>query len=171
MKIAILGYSGSGKSTTAKKLGDIYNIPVMHMDTVYWAENWQERNIPEAMEIVRRFMAENNSWIIDGNYKKMYQAERLENADMIIFMNFNRFVCFGRALKRYIKYKGKSRPDITQSCNEKFDFEFMKWILWQGRTKEKRADYTDMCKRYKNKTFVLRNQRQLDDFLKNAEKS
>ena len=44
MKIAILGYSGSGKSKTAKKLSTHYNIQVLHLDTVQFLSGWVERD-------------------------------------------------------------------------------------------------------------------------------
>lgn len=165
MKIAILGYSGSGKSTTARILGEKYNLPVLFLDTVQFMENWQERPVDESKRIVAQFMAANNGWVIDGNYKALLQKERLEQADKIIFFNFNRFTCFCRAFSRYMKYKGNTRPDMARGCNEKFDREFAKWILWEGRTAKRKKAYADMCKKYADKVTIIRNQKQLDKFL------
>ncbi|MBQ8603303.1 MAG: DNA topology modulation protein [Oscillospiraceae bacterium] len=165
MKIAIVGYSGSGKSTTAQKLGEKFNIPVLYLDSVHWMENWTERPHEESKTMVADFMAKNDSWVIDGNYKTLLQAERFEQADMILFFSFNRFTCLYRVVKRWLKYRGTSRPDIAQGCNEKIDFEFVRWVLWDGRTPRKRRGYENMCKKYSNKVVILKNQRQLDDFL------
>lgn len=166
MKIAILGYSGSGKSTTARILGEKFGIPVLHLDTVHFLENWQEREKDESRLIVERFMSENDSWVIDGNYKAFRQQQRLEQADRILFFNFNRFVCFLRIFSRWIKYRGKTRPDMAEGCNEKLDFRFAKWILYDGRTPAKQKSYNNMCKKYSNKVVILKNQRQLDSFFK-----
>jgi len=165
MKVVILGYSGSGKSTTARNIGRKHNIPVLHLDTVYWMENWQVRPEEECNTIVADFMAANHSWVIEGNYKALHQTERFQQADKILFFNFNRFTCFFRALGRYLKYRGKTRPDMASGCNEKFDIEFMKWILNDGRTKKKKKAYADMCRKYADKVVIIRNQRQLDEFL------
>ncbi len=165
MKIVILGYSGSGKSTTARNIGQKYDIPVLHLDTVYWQENWQVRPVEESKAIVADFMAENKSWVIEGNYKALYQEERFRQADKILFFNFNRFTCFSRALGRYMKYKGKTRPDMASGCNEKFDLEFMRWILKDGRTPQKKKAYTNMCEKYADKVVIISNQKQLDNFL------
>ena len=165
MKIAIIGYSGAGKSTTARKLGEKYNIPVLHLDTVYHMPGWQVRPTEDSQAIVAQFMAENDSWVIDGNYKAILQKERFEQADMILFFNFNRFTCFCRAFGRYLKYKGKSRPDMTQGCNEKFDLEFAKWILKDGRTPQKVQAYKNMCQKYGEKVVIISSQKQLDKFL------
>lgn len=167
MKIALLGYSGSGKSTTAAILSAEYGIPVLHLDTVQFMENWQERPAEQSKAIVADFMAANDSWVIDGNYKAFHQRQRLQQADMIIFFSFNRFTCFCRAFGRYLKYRGKTRPSMSAGCNEKFDLEFAKWILWDGRTPRRRKAYANMCEKYKDKVVIIRNQRQLDSFLNN----
>jgi len=107
MKIAIVGYSGSGKSTLAKFLAERYLLPCLHLDRVNFIENWQERDRRKAIEIITEFM-KSDSWVIDGNYSKLLFSERLEKADYIIFMNFNRLSCFIRTYKRFLKYRNKS---------------------------------------------------------------
>lgn len=161
MKIAIIGYSGSGKSTLAQKLGEKYNANVLHLDTVHWLPGWQERNVQEEKEIVKDFLDSNSSWVIDGNYGKVLHDRRMEEADKIIFMNFNRFACLYRAFKRYFRYKGKSRASMTEGCPEKIDLEFVMWILYKGRDKKHKQKYKRVLAQYSNKTLVIRNQREL----------
>jgi adenylate kinase family enzyme len=43
-RIIIIGSGGAGKSTLAKRLGEISNLPVLHLDKLYWQPNWQEPN-------------------------------------------------------------------------------------------------------------------------------
>lgn len=162
MKIAIMGYSGSGKSTLARELAEIYSADILHFDTVQFLPNWEVRNLDEKKKITEEFMDTHESWIIDGNYSKLFYERRIEEADWIILLLFNRFDCFRRAYKRYLKYKNTSRPDMTAGCNEKFDFEFMKWILWEGRKKSAKERYKKVISQYGNKTFVIKNQKQLD---------
>lgn len=135
MKIAVLGYSGAGKSTLAGILAKHYNIPVLYLDSVSWTYGWQERGKEEKEEIVREFM-KNENWVIDGNYKSLFRAERLEQADKIFILSFNRFFCLKSAFKRYFMYKGKTRPDMAKGCDEKIDLEFILWILFTGRTRK-----------------------------------
>ena len=165
VKIAIIGYSGAGKSTAARMLGEKLGIPVLHLDTVYHMPGWHVRPNEESIDIVSKFMTDNDSWVIDGNYKAIIQQRRFEQSDIIIFFDFDRFTCFCRAFGRYLKYRGKSRPDMAEGCNEKFDLEFMKWILKNGRTPQKKRAYADMCQKYADKVVIIRNQRQLDEFL------
>lgn len=166
MKIAILGYSGAGKSTLAARLGELYGLPVLHLDRVHFIPNWKERETSEKRRIVEDFMSDNDGWVIDGNYSGLFRAERLEQADMIVLLLFNSFNCLLRAVKRSRKFKGKTRPDMGDGCIEKLDLEFIRWILHGGRTKKKKANYKAICEKYSDKVTVLKNQRQLDEFLK-----
>ena len=70
MKIVVNGYSGSGKSTLAGRLGELYQIPVLHLDTVHWLPGWEEKAEEQERSEVRAFMDRNASWVIDGNYRK-----------------------------------------------------------------------------------------------------
>ena len=70
MKIVVNGYSGSGKSTLARRLGKLYQIPVLHLDTVHWLPGWEEKEEEQERSEVRAFMDRNASWVIDGDYRK-----------------------------------------------------------------------------------------------------
>lgn len=163
MKIEIMGYSGSGKSTLCRRLAQIYRLPCLHMDTVQFLPNWEVRADTQKEEIVCSFLDSNpEGWVIDGNYTKLYFTRRVEEADIIIQLLFGRIPCLFRCLKRYLTYRGKSRPDMADGCNEKLDWEFVKWILWEGRSQTVKARYRAIQKQYPDKVIVIRNQRQLN---------
>lgn len=170
MKIVIRGYSGSGKSTLARKLGERYQIPVLHLDRVHWTQNWTERDEAEKRQIVGDFLDQNDSWVIDGNYSSLYQERRLEEADTILLLLFDRFTCLHRVLRRYHRYRGKTRPDMGEGCEEKVDAEFLRWVLWEGRRRKIRQNYARITARYPEKTVILRNQRALDAWMRGLDK-
>ncbi|MDU7966860.1 MAG: DNA topology modulation protein FlaR, partial [Paeniclostridium sordellii] len=147
MKIAIIGYSGSGKSTLAKQLSTYYKIPVLFLDKVKFLPNWVDHGLDESRLMVQDFM-KNDSWVIDGNYRDFLQRQRLEEATKIIFLDFPRYSCLYRAFKRYCKYKNKTREDMANGCFEKMDFEFVNWILREGRTKEIKSHYDEIKKEF-----------------------
>lgn len=165
-KTAIIGYSGSGKSTLAKYLGKKYQIPVLHLDQVHWLPGWRERERLESAEIVGRFLDENESWIIDGNYSAMEYERRMAEADQIIFLKFNRFACLSRAFRRYFCNRGRTRKSMTEGCPEKMDLEFIWWILHEGRTGRQKKKYRTVQEKYGKKLTVIRNQRELDFMIK-----
>lgn len=169
MKIAILGYSGSGKSFLSDALGEFYGYPVLHLDCIQFQPNWVERDLMEARAIVVRFLDKHEHWIIDGNYIKFDQKRRLEEATDIIFMNFPRRVCFGQALKRYWKHRNQTRHDMADGCIEKFDWEFVKWILWEGRRRGTRRHYQEILHLYPNKTRMFRTRAQVHAYLQDLQ--
>ncbi len=164
MKIAVMGYSGAGKSTLARTLGERYGVPVLHFDRVHWAPGWTERDRGEAHRLAHEFM-KNQSWIIDGNYTKFEYERRLNEADKIVLLLFPRLVCFARAWKRFFLYRGKTRSDMGEGCPEKMDLEFMRWILWKGRTRQKRGEFRQVLEKYPQKVVVLRRQKDINRYL------
>lgn len=134
-KIVIIGYSGSGKSTLANALKEHYHIPVLHLDRVHFNSDWTERDKEVSKTILNKFMDDNTSYVIEGNYFS-WGVRRFKEADLVIELDYNRFFCFKEALKRYLKNRGK--VSYSNGCVEKFDLEFAKWILYKGRTKKKK---------------------------------
>ena len=168
MKIAILGYSGAGKSTLARTLAEHYEVPVLHLDAVHHLPGWQERERAEEIKIVGDFLDENNErgWVIDGTYKKVLLDRRLDEADLVILMLFGRLTCFFRAYSRYRKYKDKIRPDSAEGCEEKFDKTFIKWLLFEGRTKRRREIFDEIKTSRKDKVRIVKTQRATDKLVK-----
>ena len=171
MKIAIIGYSGAGKSTLAEKLSNYYSIPKLHMDTLQFQPGWQDSDREWMLNEMKTFLANNENWVIDGNYSWCCYEERMEQADHIIFLNFSAWNCLLRAFKRYLKYRGKVRESMAAGCPEQFNWEFIRWILWDGRTKNAKERYQKLCQEYSHKVTILRNQRELDQFLDKKRKS
>lgn len=166
MKIAILGYSGSGKSTLAKHISTHYGIPLLYLDTVQFEANWVTRDKQEALSIVTAFMR-NEEWVIDGNYTYFLQDQRLQQADLIIYLNFSRWNCLLRAYRRYRDNKNTFRESMAKGCKEKMDLAFVWWILYEGRTKKKKRHYDAILRKYSEKSIVLKNQKDLDQFMAN----
>lgn len=164
MKIAIIGYSGSGKSTLARKLGEIYHAEVLHLDQVQFLPRWEERPLEEKAQIVSSFLDSHDTWVIDGNYSKLSYDRRMQEADQIILLLFGRLTCLRQVYRRYRRYRNTTRPDVTTGCEEKLDWEFVKWILWEGRSKRARARYQGILTTYPQKTVLIKNPRQLNTF-------
>lgn len=163
MKIMIIGHSGCGKSTLASYISKRKRIPLLHLDQVYFNTGWQPREREEALAIVKQQL-ESENWIIEGNYQSLYQKERLEQADQIVFLDFPRLSCLKRVIQRYNRYRGKTRPDMADGCIEKLDMDFIWWILYKGRDKKKRQAFNRIERNYKDKLRIIRNQKELDMF-------
>ena len=162
-RILIIGCGGAGKSTLARQLGEKLEIPVVHLDKLYWHPGWVESS---KEEIDAKIMAEMEKpcWIIDGNYNRTIPM-RLKYCDTVIYLDFSRMACVLGVLKRVITTYGKVRPDMGEGCPERFDWEFMKWI-W-GFNKKNREKYYRMLNEAEGvETVVLKNRRMVKRFLK-----
>ena len=165
MRIAVIGHSGSGKSTLARALGERLSLPVLHLDSLHFLPGWVERPREEERRLVGEFLDANDGWVIDGTYSKLHFERRLESADLILLLDFNRFACYFRAWRRFRRYKGRTRLDMAEGCTEKFDLAFQKWILWEGRSRKARDRFRKIRRDYAGKCTVLRTQRDIDTFL------
>ena len=165
MKIAIIGYAGCGKSTLAQALSEKHGLPVLYIDTVHHLPGWNVRDRAETSRIIGEFLDNHaeSGWVIDSTYRRHHFTRRMEEADQILLLRFGRLSSLFRAWKRYLRYKGKSRPSMTVGCEEKFDWQFIRWILWEGRISHDPV-FDEVQRIHGDKVVVIRNQRQLDAY-------
>lgn len=135
-RILLIGSGGAGKSTLSKKLGELWMLPVVHLDKLFWQPGWQPLPRPEFIEKVKIELSK-PEWIIDGNYDSSINL-RAEHADLIIFLDYSNVLCVYRACKRAWINRGTTRSDMGEGCPEKIDWEFVRWI-WRFR-KDARPD-------------------------------
>ena len=125
-RILVIGSGGAGKSTFAMELGEILELPVIHLDQAYWKPGWEKPSKDEWAKTVRDLVAK-PEWIMDGNFGGTL-PQRIKRADAIILLDISRWVCLWRVGRRILKYRGRHRPDMPPGCHERFDMEFIRWI-------------------------------------------
>ena len=111
-KIAVIGCGGSGKSTLARKLGRLLSIPVHHLDKIFWKPNWTPMQHAEFLQAQEVIFA-TDTWILDGNYGGTMKP-RFREADTIIFLDLPTLSCLWGAIRRYLKYRNGTRPDLQR---------------------------------------------------------
>ena len=163
----IIGSSGAGKSTLSTKLSQKWDIPLVHLDALYWKPGWTPATKEEFREKIIEELIK-DEWIIDGNYNSSLSL-RAQYADLIIFLDFPRLFCMYRVLTRAWKYRGKTRPDMGPGCNEKMDMEFAHRV-WRF-PKDVRPGLLAVLRETKNVDIcILRNPKEVEAFLKRAPK-
>lgn len=126
-RLLVIGPCGAGKSTLSTALGKKLDLPVFHMDQLNWRPGWIESSKDE----IRARLADivvTDRWLIDGNYGGTL-AVRLKHADTIIYLDYPIRLCILRLLRRIWKYRGQSRPDMTEGCPERFDLAFLFYLM------------------------------------------
>lgn len=166
-KIVIIGSGGAGKSTLARQLGGLLQIPVYHLDTLHWKPGWVETPNAELSKIQQSIFRKSR-WIIDGNYSNTLEM-RIQHADTIILLDFSRYLCLYRVLKRRIQYHNQTRPDMAPGCLEQLDLPFITRI-WRY-PKVYRPKIMEKLRHYKNEkqVIVLGDPREVRKFVKQVE--
>ena len=127
-RVVVLGPGGAGKSALASALSRRLGLPVVHLDVFFYRPGWAPAPETEAVERVTRAVAE-ETWILDGNFlRHAAQDGRFERADTVIFLDLPRVICLWRVLRRLVRDRRRSRPDLPAGCGESFDPEGLRWI-------------------------------------------
>lgn len=166
-RILIIGCNASGKTTMARKLSQKLKLPLIHLDKLYWRDDWNHATNEEFDELLEKELKK-DEWIIEGNIKTTL-PKRLKHCDTVIYLDFPSAVCVLNAAKRLIKSHNKSRPDMGGVCIERFNLRGLKFInsIWLFNTKN-REDYYKMIRKQKEiKVIILKNRKQVNEYLKN----
>lgn len=168
----VIGVSaGVGKSTFARKLGEILNITVFHLDAYYWKPGWVEASIVE-FQAAQEKIVKKEEWIVEGNYTSTF-AVRASFADTIIYLELPLYVCLYRVFKRWLMNIGKTRPDMGEGCKEKLDKDFLKFIITtyypRKKTMMKRLQELQSQGSKKN-IIILKNKKEIQQFLQDVER-
>ena len=165
-RVIIIGCGGAGKSTLARKMGELTGIPVIHLDQLFWKPGWVERTREEFDPMIQREL-EKEAWIMDGNFSRTL-PQRIQRCDMVIYLDFSRMSCLLGVLKRVLTTYGKVRPDMGEGCPERMDFGFMKWV-WNYNQNKRENNYRLLNEATHAETVVLKNRRSVRRFLKSLE--
>ena len=166
-RIIIIGSPGSGKSTLAKNLGSALNLPVVHLDKLYWRSGWHEISHDEFDRLLDVELKKEH-YIIDGNYSRTI-SRRLQSCDTIIYLDYPRHTCMQGVIVRIIKNHGKTRDDMGEGCPERFDFEFLRYVWnYNKSNREKNYKLLESCPdRSLKKIIILKSRKDCATFLKN----
>ena len=163
-RILVIGCGGAGKSTLARQLGEKLNLPVVHLDRLYWKPGW----VQESREEFDRKLAQElgkATWILDGNFNRT-MPQRMAKCDTVIYLDFPRMTCLLGVMKRILTTYGKVRPDMGDGCPERFDLEFLQWV-WNYNKNNREKIYQLLDEATHAQKIVLKNRRAVKAFLKN----
>jgi adenylate kinase family enzyme len=165
-RVLVDGMMGSGKSTFARALASLTDLPVIHLDLYYWKPGWTRPSDDEWRERQRTLIAA-NAWIIDGNYNDTLPM-RLERAETVVFLDTPWWVCANRAFVRGFRQPVGEMPEgCVDSRSRRLRDE---WggigRIWRRRRSDPDRARSEFVRHGSHATVhVLRSRREARDFL------
>ena len=85
-KIAVVGTTGSGKTTVARRLAEHLAVPHVELDALHWGPGWTE---PDAEAFRARVQEQltSSGWVVDGGYHGKLGDIVLEQADLVVWLD------------------------------------------------------------------------------------
>ncbi|MDL5351521.1 toxin [Microbacterium sp. zg-YB36] len=122
-RIRIVGTSGSGKTRLAEQVAAVAGIPRLELDAVFWDADWQYRDLAEAHDTIRRFVAENpDGWVIDGNWTSrldgLLAPGTAGGPDVVVWLDHARPVVMARVIRRTLR-RGILREELWHGNRER----------------------------------------------------
>lgn len=128
-RIAIVGCGGSGKTHLARQLATLLDLPVTHLDAIYYDQDWNPLAQEEFAARQRELVAAPR-WLIEGNYVGTLLI-RLDTADTVIFLDLPALTCLLGIAQRRRRYRGGQHKD---GVYDRVTWEFVKYILGYRQT-------------------------------------
>lgn len=164
-RILVLGCPGAGKSTLTRALAETLGLPAVYLDRLWWKSGWVNRTRAEFDARLDAALA-GDAWVMDGNYLRTL-PRRLERCDAVLLLDYPRRLCLLRALRRILRWRGRTRPDMAEGCPERLDPAFIRWIWDFHRTQRPRV--LELLSAWKGEVHTFHTPAQCADFLNRLE--
>lgn len=165
MKIAVIGSSGSGKTSVARRLAEHHGVPHVELDELHWGPNWTACPADEFRARVERALSA-PGWVADGTYHGKLGDSILERADFVVWLDLPLRVVARRVTVRTLR-RIRNEEELWNGNRETWGEAFfhrnslMLWLVSTHRSHRRR--YLERLDRYE---FVrLRSQREIEAWL------
>jgi adenylate kinase family enzyme len=171
-RISVVGSSGSGKTTVARRLAEALSVPHVELDALHWGENWSAATKAELSERVRAATT-GERWVVDGNYWSKIGPQVWTTADTVVWVSPPRWRTIWQSVTRTVR-RATTRQESWGGNRESWR-GLMFWrgkdsILWwawttYARTQERYAQAMN-DPQWTHITFHrLRTRREIDRFI------
>lgn len=129
-KVVVVGCGGSGKSVLARRLATAAGLPVVHLDGIYYDDDWNPLS-KEDFAARQRDLVQEPAWVMDGNYASTMPI-RLAAADAVIMLDLPAPACLWGILRRRLRYRGGQHADV--GVYDRINWSFVRYIVGYRRT-------------------------------------
>jgi adenylate kinase family enzyme len=141
-RIAVVGSTGSGKTTLARHLACRLNLRHIELDSLHWDPNWTPAPTPVFRERVTAALT-CPAWAVDGNYSKVRDLV-WARADTVIWLDYPLPLIFWRLSRRTAR-RLITREELWNGNRERFGEQFFSRdsiFLWALTTyRRRRREY------------------------------
>ena len=168
-RVAVVGTTGSGKTTLAGALATSLDRPHVELDALHWEPDWQEASV----EVFRERVAEalnGSHWIVDGNYGQVRDIV-WARADTIVWLDYPLRVILARLVRRTIR-RVITREELWNGNRERWRDQLSRdsIVLYALRTyRARRREYAELIGHPEHghlRTVRLRSPRAADAWLR-----
>lgn len=87
-RVSVVGNSGSGKTTIARRLARALGVPHLELDAIFHQPGWVPLPVNEFRAQVSEFVAA-PAWVVDGNYSAVRDLV-WARADTVVWLDYSR---------------------------------------------------------------------------------
>lgn len=129
LRINVIGTSGAGKTTLARRLGERLGVPHMELDALHWGPDWTSRS-DENFHGDLRVFADRSAWVLCGNYTKT-RPVFADRVNMYVWLDFPRRIVTWRVLRRTLR-RAWRKEELWAGNRESFGLSFFSRdsIIW-----------------------------------------
>ncbi len=138
-RFAVIGTSGSGKTTTASQIARRLGISHVELDALHWEPGWAEAPLAIFCERVAQALR-GDAWAVDGNYSKVRDIV-WSRADTVVWLDYALPVIMGRLIQRTLR-RIVTQEELWNGNRESLRTMFSREsiLLWALQTYRKRRE-------------------------------
>lgn len=110
-KFAVIGFTGSGKTTFSRALSEVVDSPHIELDRIYWKANWERPSHDEFVHNLSKSITgvePSFGWIADGSHEESREYI-WTRCDVIIWLDYSKKIILSRYIKRFLSNYFTSR--------------------------------------------------------------
>ena len=143
MRIVVVGTSGAGKTTLARRIAALLELPHIELDAINWQPGWRDLTRHDPEEFVRRVneAIRAEAWVLDGNYGPVRDRVWLR-ATHLVWLDYQRPVIMARVISRTL-FRAVLRTELWAGNRERWR-QLLRpshpirwaWSTWERRRRE-----------------------------------
>ena len=121
-RIVVIGTTGSGKTTLARRLSQLLDIPHVELDALNWEPDW----VQAPTEVFRQRTEEalrGEAWLVDGNYSAVRDIV-WPRAGTLVWLDYGFLVTLRQLLGRTLR-RISTREELWSGNRESFRAQFL----------------------------------------------